>query len=209
MSFLLCHECYSWVQPENERCPECDRHVDSATPDPPLEFLGAQIGSILCRVGEVAIRRKMLPDRGMVYATTNGLYFLPHRLEHVTRLVEEESPGSSLLWSLASFVWSPLIFVAPFLKSRHVKPTQMPVLRPQYLTRDESRLLPELLMQNPGVFFVPKKSIRIVIRKRGYWKIERLQGTPLKLKPVGNRQRFDDRMSEVVTSERWRVFVTH
>lgn len=208
MSFLLCHECYSWVEPENERCPECDHSLDSAAPDPPLEFLAADIGTILFRIGEASVRRKMLPDRGMVYATTNGLYFLPHRLEHVTHLIEEDSPGSSLLWSLASLVWTPLILVAPFLKSRQVTPKQTPVLRPHYLTREESQQLPELLMQNPGVFFVPQKSIRLVIRKRSHWRIERLQGQTLKLTPIGNRQRFHDRMNELVASERWRVFVT-
>ena len=205
MSLLLCHECYSWVEPSDGRCPDCWQPVDTSVPDPPLRALKTVIGELICPLGEIKVRRKMLPDRGMLYATTQGLYFLPHRLVRVMQLVETEDARTSFFWFLAAIAWTPLMFLLPLLKSVQAKPAQVDVFQPQFLTPAESHLLPEFLMQNPGVFFVPRESVRTIRRRRNTWTISRWRGSPLKLKPQdpanASGAGFHERMSDFVTWE--------
>ena len=203
MSFLLCHECFTWIEPFGGRCPECQQSIDLATPDPPLHQLQRAMGQVLFRVGEVRVRRPMLPNHGILYATTNGLYFVPHRIERVTQMVQAESLGTSLFWSIAASLWAPLMFVLPFVKTQHMKATHVPVFRPEILTPRDSWRLPEMLMQNPGVFFVPKKAIRIVSRKRRSWRIERFHRPPLKLKPIARCSHFHGRMIDLLACDTW------
>ncbi len=203
MSLLLCHECFTWVRPVDGRCPQCLQPVEQAMPDPPLHVLQAEIGEVLHRIGEVKVRRRKLPDQGMLYATTNGLYFIPHLSERVTELIETHSAGSSMLWSLAALVWAPLMLVLPFVKSKQLKARDVQVVRPQYLSPDDSHQLPQFLMDNPGVFFVSLKSIRLVERKRNRWSIVRAQGTPVNFKPVFSPQVFHRQMAELIESDSW------
>ena len=102
MSLMLCHECYSWVEASDGYCPECTYPLDASAADPPLHELRSIIGEIVVRVGEVRVPRGLLPDRGMLYATSNGLFFLPHRFERVTQMVETNGDTTSILWSLAA-----------------------------------------------------------------------------------------------------------
>lgn len=203
MAFLLCHECYSWVEPQDGRCPECVNGFDPATPDPPLHELQMAIGQIISRVGEVKVQRKMLPDRGMLYATSNGLFFLPHEMQHITRMVENNGGGTSLLLLLAGMIWAPLGLLLPFLKTSRLQAAKIKILRPRFLTPDDSHRLAELLMENPGVFFVPKKSILAMRRRRKHWLIERRQSPRLKLKPSANTGRFESRMAELAECRTW------
>lgn len=200
MSFLLCRQCYTWVDPpEDGRCPECERIIDSGMPDPPLHKLQAEIGEIVSRAGEVRVQRKMLPDQGMLYVTTEGLFFLPHRLEQVPRMVESTADTAAIMWSLAAVAWTPLALVLPLMRSKRRTIGSVPVFRPQLITRDQSRLLPVLLMENPGVFFVPRNSIRIISRRHHTWRLERWQGTPIMLKAIGNRLRLQMRIEALLS----------
>lgn len=188
MSLLLCHECYSWVLPDDGRCPDCQFTVDAATPDPSLDLLGQSIGELMHPIGEVRVRRKLLPERGMLYATTNGLFFLPHELRHETQFVESNDAGNSIVWHLAALAWSPLSLMLPFVKRNRVVAKSVRVFRPQLLSDDEGHRLPEFLMHNPGVFFIPRKVIRSVRRRRGNWIIERQYASTLRLRAESNSE---------------------
>ena len=193
--------------PDDDRCPECLASIDYSSIDPPFHELQSVLGTIVCRIGEVKFRRKLLPDRGMLYATTKGLFFAPHRVDYVTKMVAHEPTGSSIVWSLAAIVWSPLMFVLPFFKNNQLRPVKLPVERPQFLSRAHSTDLPKLLMGNPGTFFVSRRQIRVVERKWNGWHIDRLHGTPLRFRPERNGGRFLDRMTELTASEVWRELI--
>ncbi len=203
MSFLLCHECFNWVEPKDGRCPECIESIEAAVPDPSEFELRTTIGDIVFRLGEVHVRRRMLPDRGMLYVTTNGLYFLPHDQEDVLHLVESPTTEASLMWSLAAMVWSPLMLVLPFVRSKETKTQRIQVPCPKYLTTEDSDLLPQLLMTNPGVFFLSRKSIREMSLKRRRWRIERFQGSPVRVKPEDNAKFFHHLMGKLALSDSW------
>ncbi|HUG89311.1 MAG TPA: hypothetical protein VML55_00660 [Planctomycetaceae bacterium] len=204
MSLLLCHQCFAWVEPHGGRCPDCLETLDPAMPDPDLATLRVLIGEIVHPLGEVRVPRRLLPEYGTLYATRNGLYFLPHAAEDVAHLVEGESAGASLLWTVASIVWSPLVFVMPFVKAKELRESRTQVLRPQRLTAADSPRLAELLMENPGVFFVPRRSIRHVVRRRQRWIIDRAQARPLKLTVASDGRHFQERMSDLFAEGSWR-----
>lgn len=204
MSLFLCHECFSWVKPDGERCPSCWQTLDAEAPDPTLEHLASVMGEVVSCLGEIAIDRPRLSQQGMLYATTHGLYFLPHKTTYHTELVESRINGPSFLWIVASVIWSPLMFVLPFIKRKGPLVEQkMPISKPRFLSAIDSSRLPGILMENPGVFFVPRKDIRQIDRKRQRWTIERRLGPHLTLKPHSDRKRFHQKMSELMTSENW------
>lgn len=149
------------------------------------------------------MRRKLLPECGMLYTTTNGLYFVPHRLEQETRMETGPTASEPLIWSLAALAWAPLTLVLPFVRNRNERPVQVTVLRPLFLSRADSDRLPVLLMENPGVFFLRRQSIRGWKRRRGHWTIQRDQGAALKLTPESDHQSVHRRMSQLAEAERW------
>ena len=205
MALLLCHECYWWGEPNQGRCPECWHALDASVPDPAPEALGQALGRLLSRVGEIRVNRNALPDRGTLYATTTGLLFLPHEPDRETRMVETGSATESLMWLLASLVWSPLHFLALWTRKRSVTPMHVRVFRPRRLTAADSSRLAEFLMQNPGVFFVPRKSIRSAVRRFNCWRIDRCLGSMLKLRPDSEKHQFHQRFAELLAAERWSV----
>jgi hypothetical protein len=203
MALLLCHECYCWVEPYDGRCRECWHALDAAVPDPPPAALEQALGRLMMRLGEVRVRRKTLPDRGTLYATTTGLLFLPHEPDRVTRMVDAGPTTESLILSLAALFWSPLHLIALWPRKNAVRPMNVRVFRPRVLTSHDSSRLPEFLMQNPGVFFVPQKSIRSATRRFHSWRIERSVGSKLKLRPEGDKPLFHRRFERLVATENW------
>src|SRR5687767_2333358 len=114
-SLLLCHECFDWAEPAHGHCPQCLSVVDAALPDPSPDELRRSLGDVLLRLGEVRLLRRRLPDRGLLYATTRGLYFVPHQVRYVEEtLPEPEGPG--LWWALAAIVFTPVAILLPFVK---------------------------------------------------------------------------------------------
>jgi hypothetical protein len=202
MSFLLCQECFGWVQPHNSHCPDCLAIVDPGQPDPSYAQLRSTLGDVLLELGEVRVSRSLLPSRGLLYATTKGLYFLPHRIEEVLE-TKEEQVNPSILWSLAAVVWWPLRLVIPLLRTKRLRQIQVQVYCPQCLTAAESDRLPELLMDNPGAFFIPNRAVQFAERKRGRWIVERLQGGRVVFKLDGDSQEFDERLHDLTRSPEW------
>jgi hypothetical protein len=204
MSLLLCPECYFWVEPYGDRCPYCWQILDAVAPDPSLGELSMTIGDVVGCLGEVSIRRQALPNRGMLYSTTNGIYFLPHKTEFVTQFVATPDNEHSFLWGVASVIWAPLILVLPFIRAKKMSEQQVQISQPQFLSRMDSHRLPKLLMEDPGSFFVPRTAIRQIQRSWNRWTIERRLSSRLSFKPRSDRKRFHEKMSELIATEHWK-----
>lgn len=204
MALLLCHECYFWVPPRNGRCPECDHGIDSGSPDPSADALDRVVGSALRPLGGVHMPRRLLPERGTLYETANGLYFLPHVMLRRLELVERTEAGRSLMWTLASVAFAPLILVLPFLRFRKLTQEEVPVFEPAPLPDPERDQLGRRLLENPGAFFVPRKSIRRLKRRRGRWIIERRVGRKLKLRPEHDNGQLGEEMFQLLQQDVWR-----
>jgi len=209
MALLLCHECYFWVSPRQGRCPECHHAVDSNVADPPTETLDRLIGPAVQPLGNVRLRRSLLPDRGMLYETTNGLYFVPHVVTRRVKMVEKRQAGRSLLWLLASIAFTPLILVLPFLRFKTLAAEEVPVVEPCRLSPEQRKRLGKLLMENPGAFFIPRDSIRRFARRWRRWVIERRFGSPLRLHPEDDPQEFEQQLSELLRNDPWKAAVEH
>ena len=156
MSFLLCHDCYTWVEPLDNRCPECLLVMDFSAEDPAPHLLREVMGDLAGRLGEVRIPRKLLPEWGTLYATTDGLFFVPHEMDHALRRDDGQFSGTSLMWSLGSLIWSPLFFLSPLVRSSPAPDRPVRVLRPRYLSEEESAALAEFTDgQSGSVLFAP------------------------------------------------------
>ncbi len=205
MALLLCHECYFWVPARAGRCPECDHTVDSTIPDPPADVLDRLIGVALRPLGTVRLSRRSLPERGTLYETMNGLFFVPHHQHRRVEIVEKSQHGRSLLWMLASIAFTPLMLVLPFLRFRKLTAEEVPVFEPVFLTDDQRQRLGQVLMENPGVFYIPRDSILRVHRRRRRWLIERRIGSTLRLIPETDFREFDHQLTGLLTREPWQA----
>ena len=85
MALVLCQQCLFWVEPIAEQCPQCDYPIDLRAADPTIEELAAAIGPLIAALGPVRLSRATLPDRGQLYATGGGLFFVPQLAEQIRR----------------------------------------------------------------------------------------------------------------------------
>ncbi len=203
MSFLLCHDCYTWVEPDDGRCPECLLVMDLSAADPPAGQLLLVMGEIVGRLGEVRVSRRLLPEWGTLYATTRGLFFVPHEPDDAPAMGAAPLFGASLMWSLGSLLWSPLVFLLPFVRTDVPQETAVRVLRPRYLSPEDSAMLPELLMAHPGSFFLPKNQIRSMTPKRSRWMIDRSIGSRLTFSPADSPGVFREKLSTLLATSDW------
>ncbi len=204
MSFLLCHDCYTWVEPRDNRCPECLLVMDLSAADPPVSQLRDVMGDIVDRVGEVRIPRRMLPEWGTLYQTTRGLFFVPHEMDSALAADAGPLTGTSVMWSLGTLMWSPLFFLTPFLRTPPPRQTSVRILKPRHLCEADSKKLPILLMENPGAFFLPRAQIQSAYRKRSRWIIERSAGGRLLLMPVNSARLFREKFTHLLGGPAWR-----
>jgi hypothetical protein len=72
------------------------------------------------------------------------------------------------------------------------------------LTLEQRARLGELLMQNPGAFFIPRSSIRRFARSWRRWVIERRHGAKLKLQPETDPQEFERQLHGLLSQDAWR-----
>jgi hypothetical protein len=206
MALVLCQQCLSWVEPIAEQCPQCDYPIDLRTADPTLDELAATIGPLISRIGPVRILRATLPDRGSLYATAGGLFFVPQSVERV-RLVPAErfprSPRSILLALLRvplrilrrGYVLQSDMGIGRWSNQRsplrvEVSNHELPLLGPE-----DSGRLSGLLMDNPGAFFFSRRSIRAIRRTFSGWALMRPNNLALRIKPLGDRETFHKQMA--------------
>jgi hypothetical protein len=194
MSLILCHQCFTWVEPLGEQCPQCDFPLDARSPDPTPEELSTAIGQIVSRMGEVRVARVDLPGQGSLYETTQGLFFVPHRLEQV-KLVRGESGPRQIRKVLADWLSAPLDRLRGVPNRQSIARMEIAIDEPHPLGPEDSGKLASLLMQNPGIFFLPRRSIHKVRWTLRGWTISRPNSLTLRLKPIAERGRFHERMS--------------
>jgi hypothetical protein len=204
MSFFLCHDCYTWVRPAAERCPECGQGLDLSASDPTEAELAAVIGELRGPVGEVRVRRALLPEYGVLYDTERGLFFVPHETHYTPRAAPAESPTDSLLWAVGGLIWGPLAFLLPILRARSRLPRtmQVAVLRPRELPADAG--LSAVLMDDPGAFFLPRAHVRQVHRRGRGWSVARQHPRPFVIAPLDDAPACHVRLGECLASDGWR-----
>jgi hypothetical protein len=206
MALVLCRQCFAWVEPLGNQCPQCDYPLDVRTPDPSPQELGESIGRLVGRIGEVRIVRTALPDRGTLYETSNGLFFVPHRLEHA-RLGRGSAPRRRLRSFMAASLRAPLALFWTGPSRAGAARVEVAVDIPRPLEAHDSAELPHLLMRNPGVLFVHWRSIQHIRPSLWGWTVTRPNGLVLRLRPLGNRGSFGERMAAVATGGRVREAV--
>ena len=203
-SLLLCHECFDWVEPSNGHCPQCLSVVDAAAPDPSPDELRRVLGDVLLRLGEVRLLRRRVPDRGLLYATTRGLYFLPHQVRYVEE-TKQEQVGPSLGWIVAAVFITPVALLLPYLKSKRLRRVDRPVHSPIWLTAEDSLRLPDLLMDNPGALFIPLAGIRHVEQRGRRWHVDRRMGRRVSFECVDTPPLLPQRLRELAALAEWQA----
>lgn len=188
MTFLLCPECCQWREPIEGRCPVCAGSLDLAIPDLSLESIAEEIGDLQGLLGEADVSRADFPKRGQLYATTNGLLFVPREL----RVIDfERAPRARAVMPTKGFVrwivrwWSRLSgreLASRFACERRVN---------ESIPSDRIGLA-ELLRSDPGVLFWSRGAIARWRRQQGQWVLLRPndQGWP---EQISMRDRDGDR----------------
>ncbi|QDT64320.1 RING finger protein [Calycomorphotria hydatis] len=157
-ALLLCQDCLSWQAPLGHACPHCGCPLDASEPDPPIDSLRNIVGEIVSCLGEVTTSRRHLPNRGLLYATTTGLAFVPHRIEYQMLPEEEESTTSIILWSILGLIFTPLVILKwIFYPHQKLRVIASPI--PRRAVPGESTCLVDWMMDDPGTFFIPHRSI--------------------------------------------------
>ncbi|NQV24822.1 MAG: hypothetical protein HQ518_10685 [Rhodopirellula sp.] len=185
MSIRLCQECCQWVFTRDDRCPDCqDALPETINPEDTDTRFRTLVGEVRGRMGHVRVARRKLPADGVFYETANGLFFLPYQTVTKRRLVEQSA--ASPMWTLAAVFWSPLMFLAPFLKRRELREKDFLENEPIRLSKEDLQLLPDFLSRVSGSFFLPLRDIRAITRKRGQWIIDRSIGPAITIQPIAD-----------------------
>lgn len=196
ISFCFCYDCYTWVQPREERCPDCKQTVQATANEPPTHALRRLVGEVRLRLGEVHVRRKLLPSIGVLYLTDGGLFFAPHQTEQISRW-EPKGNTASVFWLLGSLLWSPLALLWMFRgDDPDLHASRVAVLRPRDAFGNQFDL-PELLVSEPGAFFVPAPEIREIQSRRGTWSIVRRDAPAWKFAAMDETSAFRERMHDL------------
>lgn len=183
-ALVLCRECYSWAEPRGDACPVCRGTLDVDQPDPTPEDLRGAIGRVERCLGEVTTPRKLLPDRGLLYLTTGGLFFLPHDVSRLSIPTAGWSPWSSLLWGTAAVVWSPLTVAGAGARLKLAGPREIVLPMPRKLSAGDEESPAALLMDDPGTFFIPRGRVRLVRRAWRGWVIECSDRGAVRFRPM-------------------------
>lgn len=203
-SLLLCGECYSWVMPAGGHCPECLAALQPETPDPPMDHLGSIMGSLQSKLGYCRAVRRGGDVPGTLYLTNTGFFFIPHRVEQ--SLEEHDGPPEKSWFLLLGELLFPLFRVFSWVNLLHGSKRQVSVTTfyPMLLLPEDGPYLPQLLMANPGAFFLPRERVQALYHTRGKWTIDRTRGRDLVLLEDPEDREFNDRILELRQSVAWR-----
>lgn len=208
-SLLLCGECFSWVVPVKGHCPECLAALSPDIPDPSIETLRNVIGELQHQIGYCRAVRRGGDVPGTLYLTSGGLFFIPHRIE-TTKERDEEPPSKSIFVILGETMF-PLLRVFTFFHglSRKNRLVNVTTFYPMLLLPEDGLMLPELLMSNPGAFFLPRERVQAFYYSRGKWTIDRTRGKNLVLLEDPEDRQFNDRILALRNSIEWRSPLSH
>ena len=168
MMWLLCPECCQWREPVEGRCVVCSGTLDLSIPDPSLETIAEEVGDLAEMLGDADVDRGAVPKAGRLWATSNGLLFVPNEsrvivFEDEPRDVPAQPRG---IRRFVRDVWRRLrrhVPVARFACER----------RATELTAHDRLALAELLRGDPGVLFWSRGAIASWRRERGQWEFLR------------------------------------
>lgn len=180
MTFLLCSECCQWREPMEGRCPVCAGTLDVAVPDPSLETIADEMGELQGLLGEADVLRSQLPKRGRLFATSNGLLFVPNESRVIVFGAQgnramsagpcpsrQRDEGKRLCFFRGvSLIWSRVMRRAPAVRFACES-------RASDLVASDKLALAKLLRGNPGVLFWSRSAIAIWRRERGQWEFVR------------------------------------
>lgn len=201
-ALILCQECYSWAEPTSDVCPFCAVSLDPNQPDPTLESLEDLIGPIEFCLGEVTTPRRLLPDRGMLYGTRGGLLFIPHDLSRRVIPAQPWTASASLLWATAALLWSPLAIAGALLRFKTIRPAEILLPIPRPVPEGNPSAAASQLMDDPGVFFVPRRNIRCLRRTWRGWTIDCRDRKPIVLRPT-QRDIFAENLQQEPCRSTW------
>lgn len=164
MPLLLCPDCLQWREPFMGVCPVCGGVLDISIPDPTLDLLAQTLGDLGDYLGEASVSRKILPKRGQLYSTTHGLLFIPSSSSVFSEYATAQSRHfRPLTW---------LTRIGPaltgMLRSLRQRFARQPG-DPRATLPNDCHAVAELLLSDPGVFFIARSSIASWRRQRGRW----------------------------------------
>ena len=164
---LLCPECCQWREPAEGRCSTCGGSLDLAIPDPSLESIADEIGELSEWIGKGDLLRTVLPKRGNLYSTTNGLLFVPDESRVILFADARQAAAAQRgLGRLMTRVWSRLTRrgeIERFVCEQ----------RASGLSVSDRLALAGLLCGDPGVWFLTRAMIASWQRPRGQWEFVR------------------------------------
>ncbi len=169
MTLLLCPECCQWREPVEGRCPVCVGSLDFAIPDPSLETIAEEIGVLQGLLGEAGVSRGDLPKRGRLWATTNGLLFVPSESRVIVFTNDERAGHAMRSGRLGRWIgrwWSRLSRREPAARFACER-------RESGLAASDRLALAELLRSDPGVLFWSRGRIATWRRHHGRWELIR------------------------------------
>lgn len=169
MTLLLCPECCQWREPAEGRCSVCAGTLDLAAPDPSLEALAAEVGDCDQWLGDAELLRSLLPKRGRLCATTNGLLFVPDE----SRVIVFSPPSPQRSEGNREWLRRWPFRGWPRLRGRGLTSRFACEQRLSEFAARDRIALAELLRSDPGVWFVARRSIARWRRPRGQWEFVR------------------------------------
>lgn len=167
MMLLLCPECCQWREPSEGRCSMCGGTLDLAVPDRSLESIADEIGEQSGWIGKGDLLRTVLPKRGSLYSTTNGLLFVPEESRVILFAdAQQDATARRGLGRLVTQFWSRLIRRGGIERFACEQ-------RASGLSATDRLGLAGLLSSDPGVWFLARGMIANWQRHRGQWEFVR------------------------------------
>ncbi len=169
MTLLLCPECCQWREPVEGRCSVCAGSLDLAIPDPSLETIAEEIGDLQGLLGEADVSRSDMPKRGRLWATTNGLLFVPCESRVIVFANDDRARSAIRSGGLGRWIgrwWSRLSGREPAARFACER-------RASELAASDRLALAELLRSDPGILFWSRGAIATWRRHQGRWELIR------------------------------------
>ncbi len=168
---IFCQQCFAWVEPQAQTCPECAADVNLDQPDLDRIVLAKILGTPLSVIGSVRIDRPGLPSYGELTGTTSGILFLPRLHKRLNGAWEgvasTKLPG---WWPFRGDQTTPR-FLEWLKHSSGVRTGKDPV-EVMNSTTDQTSLA-DRLMDSPGGLFAEHRFIQLITSRRRTVKLNR------------------------------------
>ena len=169
---VFCRQCFAWVEPHGEMCPDCGMLVILDQPDLDQESLAKIIGNPLIFLGPVRVERPRLPNYGDLLGTSEGLLFVPRLHRRLNGAWEEVASNRIPGWWPFRGEQSANRFL-DWLRRPSTARLSDPKKGESVEASPLSGSLSERLMDSPGGFFMERRFIRGMTCRRKTVRIER------------------------------------